>query len=194
VLAKLKRPHERMFCVDRFAAEGVLPEFLGHRERLVPEAADTTVVIDCPNLEVIPGPPEPLAGATLRFLHVDAGHSHREVLADLRNFAPLVGIGGVIAMDDVYDPFFPGVATAMTEFCLSPAGSDLRVFATCGRKAFLCNRVWIAFYQKLLVRSGRVPSVNFDWVMDVQALICFAHWNREPEEIQAAIASNAPKL
>jgi hypothetical protein len=193
VLGRLKRPGERLFCVDRFSLEaGVLEEFRRHRARLLPEAGDEVVVVDCPDLLALDAAPAPVAGAALRFLHVDAGHSHREVLNDLRNFAPLLAGGGAIPMDDAFDPDFPGVATAIAEHCLSEAGRDLRVFATSRRKAYLCHRPWIRLYQGFLARSGALPKVHMDWVLDVRAMACFSSWGGPAEEVWARETEAGP--
>src|SRR3954447_12369799 len=132
-----RSPKERLILFDQFTevAEGAVRITL---ERFCPGIAPALVTVPGDLLR-LSAPPEVPPGS-LRFLHIDALHNHRGVMNDLRNFEPLLVPGGIIALDDYFDHQFPGVATGMTEFCLSEAGRNLRPFASTPNKMYLCHR------------------------------------------------------
>ena len=49
-------------------------------------------------------------------MYIDAGHYFEDVIADLRNWWPLVRLGGAVFGDD-FSPNFPGVEQAVRSFC-----------------------------------------------------------------------------
>jgi len=188
VLGKVKRPTERLFCLCRFE-EQYAAEFRENVRRLMPEALSTLVAIRVPDLMELRAPPQQMDGVSLRFLHIDAGHGHREVLNDLRNFAPRVTAGGVVVLDDVFDPSFPGVATAMAEYCLSSQAEGLVPFATSPSKAYLCHRPYAPFYQRALVGSGAAGGMMVEDGLGGPVLVCFSRFDETPgqDELLAAI-------
>lgn len=55
-------------------------------------------------------------GQSIRFFHIDGGHHCHEARADLRLAAACLNARGVIAVDDPYNPQFPGVTEAIIRF------------------------------------------------------------------------------
>jgi hypothetical protein len=50
------------------------------------------------------------------FCHVDGGHSRAETLHDLELSTSLLVPGGLVALDDYFNPEFPGVCEGAIEF------------------------------------------------------------------------------
>lgn len=58
------------------------------------------------------------AGIAASLVHIDASHAYEDVLRDARAFWTLVEVGGCLVGDD-YDPSWPGVVRAASEFSRS---------------------------------------------------------------------------
>jgi hypothetical protein len=56
------------------------------------------------------------------FCHVDGGHSRAETLRDLELSASLLMPGGLVALDDYFNPEFPGVCEGAVEFSIAHTG------------------------------------------------------------------------
>jgi len=81
-----------------------------------------------------------LAGANLRFAHIDGGHSHEVALHDLRLAASHLSPHGIIAVDDYKHPQWPEVTTAVDAFMTESGFSvvaDVNRWAEAGRKIYL---------------------------------------------------------
>jgi len=128
---------------------------------------------DLPKLKTSPSE---IALGSLRLLHLDAVHDHPSVLNDLRNFAPLMAPHGVLVLDDYFDPNWPGVSTAMTEFCLSDQGRNFRPFASSKSKMYLCRREWVDIYQKSIIESEVIAHLALELVLDGSVLRCYTNW------------------
>lgn len=61
-------------------------------------------------------------GQTFTFCHIDGGHSRAETLADLSLCAQVSAEGGLIALDDYFNPEFPGVSEGAVEFLIRNEG------------------------------------------------------------------------
>jgi len=48
--------------------------------------------------------------ANCRFFHIDGGHRPEDVLADLKTAARALHAAGIVALDDLFDPSWPGVS------------------------------------------------------------------------------------
>jgi hypothetical protein len=58
-------------------------------------------------------------GSGFSFCHIDGGHSRRETLSDLRLASSILQPGGMLALDDYFNPEYPGVCEGAVEFMLS---------------------------------------------------------------------------
>lgn len=67
-----------------------------------------------PSAELQPGD----LGEGFSFCHVDGGHSRRETYGDLRLCCSILLPGGLIALDDYFNPEWPGVCEGAVEFLL----------------------------------------------------------------------------
>ena len=119
------------------------------------------------DLRALRAPPSEVDSNSLRFLHLDAVHDHPSVLNDLRNFVPLLTREAIVVLDDCFDPDWPGVPTAMTEFCLSDMGRHIRPFAASRSKMYLCARPYVEIYQRCIVASGHIDNMSLERVLDV---------------------------
>jgi hypothetical protein len=120
----------------------------------------------------------------LRFLHIDASHQHPYVLKDLISFSPHVPKTGIICLDDINDAEYPGVNSAMVEFCLSSLGSTWRPFAIGANKAYLCHRHLLRSYQSLLLNCGTFGKLSNATVLEVEVLLLHARYPKTVEEVK----------
>ena len=78
---------------------------------------------------------------TLRFVHIDGGHSYDAAISDLRLVADRVMRHGVIAVDDYENRIFPEVTRAVHDFLGSRVDyrvlADLNRYGAIGRKIYL---------------------------------------------------------
>lgn len=73
------------------------------------------------------------------FVGVDAGHEADDVASDMALAALVLSQGGLVALDDAFNPALPGVAEGLFRYFRAADGSKLAPFATCGNKLFLCR-------------------------------------------------------
>lgn len=57
-------------------------------------------------------------GTGFSFCHIDGGHSRQETYNDLRLAHSILQPGGMVALDDYFNPEFPGVSEGAVEFML----------------------------------------------------------------------------
>lgn len=62
-------------------------------------------------------------GSGFSFCHIDGGHSAAEAYADLQLCSEVAAPGGLIALDDYFNPAFPGVGEAAVRFSLDHPGT-----------------------------------------------------------------------
>ena len=80
------------------------------------------------------------------FVSVDAGHEADEVASDMALAASVLSRGGIVALDDAFNPALPGVAEGLFQYFRAAENSELAPFATCGNKLFLCRPEMHATY------------------------------------------------
>ena len=73
-------------------------------------------------------------GSGFSFCHIDGGHSSAEAYADLQLCSAITSPGGLIALDDYFNPSYPGVAEAAIRFGTEHPGT-LRPIAIGPNKA-----------------------------------------------------------
>ena len=82
-------------------------------------------------------------GAGFTFIHIDGGHSPEEVYHDLKLCYDVSAEGGLIALDDYFNPEYPGVCEGAVEFSLRHPG---------------WLRPLVAGYNKVLFQKARGDS------------------------------------
>ena len=126
-LAAMRRDGAQLVAVDLFdelQAENVSGSGRGSRaafERNMRAFFDDIAFVRC-----IAAPSNTLDPAELgrrfSFCHVDGGHSARETYDDLELCSRLLLPGGVVALDDYFNPAFPGVCEGAIKFWLAHDG------------------------------------------------------------------------
>ena len=86
-------------------------------------------------------------GSGFTFMHIDGGHSPEEVYHDLKLCHDVSADGGLIALDDYFNPEHPGVCEGAVEFSLRHPG---------------CLSPMIAGYNKVLFQKPRNPSTDLN--------------------------------
>lgn len=61
-------------------------------------------------------------GRDFTFCHIDGGHSRGETYNDLKLSSEVTRAGGLIAIDDYFNPLYPGVCEGAAEFMLRHSG------------------------------------------------------------------------
>lgn len=88
------------------------------------------------------------------FISVDAGHEAHDVRNDLGLSETLMSEHAIIAADDVFNPQVPGVVEGLCQYFADHPNTDLRPFANCGNKLFLCRKamhpIYLAYMHWLL--------------------------------------------
>jgi predicted O-methyltransferase YrrM len=69
---------------------------------------------------------ERFEGKELSFIFIDANHAYEAVLNDLRRWTPLLKVGGVVALHDMYHPGIPGVCLAVADWFATEAHHRFR--------------------------------------------------------------------
>jgi hypothetical protein len=86
-------------------------------------------------------------GSGFTFAHIDGGHSPEEVYSDLKLCYDVSKDGGLIALDDYFNPDHPGVCEGAVEFSLRHPG---------------CLRPLVAAYNKVLFQKPRDSSPDLN--------------------------------
>jgi len=100
-------------------------------------------------------------GDNFTFCHIDGGHSRSETFQDLQLCSRIVRPGGLIAIDDYFNPLFPGVAEGAIEFLVRSPGV-IRPLAI-GYNKVLFQRVGGVEATNARLRE-RYPMLNFQEV------------------------------
>lgn len=82
--------------------------------------ADATEIVVANSLSMTPDAlRDRLGGARVRLMSVDGDHARAAVLHDLALAEAVLAPGGLIAADDLFNPWYPGVTEALYDFCRS---------------------------------------------------------------------------
>lgn len=79
-----------------------------------------------------------IQGGTFRLFSVDGGHTVEHTINDLKLAADVIGPGGVIILDDYYNPMWPGVHEGFVRF-MTLMNYKLAPFAYHANKLFLTS-------------------------------------------------------
>lgn len=178
---------------DRIIAENNIKKF-GNASNLEWRLEDTTKI----KLDELKFDTE------LRFLHIDGCHEHSAVLNDLLLFSSKMSDKGIIAVDDFQDQEYPGVNSAVFQFCLSDENKEKWiVFAIGDNKAYMCKQKHQEIYQTRLVdyvvKSQNNYNVPFKMIMGLReilynnAILCDSRNEWHPEVIKQKLF-NKPEI
>ena len=85
------------------------------------------------DIQIIPGPHSPHHPSRFRIFSVDGSHTAEATRVDLANAAACMVPGGVIILDDVFNPDWPGVAEGLHAYMAEPS-QPLAAFAVAFNK------------------------------------------------------------
>jgi hypothetical protein len=114
-----------------------------------------------------------LAGGRYRLFSVDGAHAMEFALHDLRLANAVLSEGGVVLLDDYFDPKFPGVSEAVNRFLFDGTEARIAPFLICGNKMFLSTPP-----QHQAYREAVLAAINPD-----ELEIHTAHFHGEPVTI-----------
>src|SRR5262249_51754831 len=127
-IASLRGARARLVAVDLFenlqdrnisrSGEGVLSLFRQNFESFYPDPRFLEVLVQ-PSTELRPRD----LGFGFTFCNIDGGHSRAETLSDLRLCHAISVPGGLLALDDYFNPLYPGVCEGAVEFMLQHPGA-----------------------------------------------------------------------
>ena len=126
-VAALRGPGGRFVAIDLFddlQAENVSRSGLGNRASFLENMArfhgDLSFVTTIAARSGAVG--RDAIGSGFSFCHIDGGHSVAEAFGDLELAAAVSNPGGLVALDDYFNPSFPGVGEAAVRFSLRHEG------------------------------------------------------------------------
>lgn len=186
LLANFRRPDEVIYGFDDFRDE---------KDRIVCELLES-YAYSTDRVELITGvtqqrETEELKStiiAPLRLLHIDGGHSYSDCMHDLMTFGSFLGDGAVVAVDDYFDREYPGVSSALTEFCRLPEGSTLRPFLIGHNKLFMCQKPMVSVYQRGFIESDAFNfALGAHEVREGNVLIPFSRYPLSRDKLEESI-------
>jgi len=81
--------------------------------------------------------PQLSSSASVALIHIDGEHTQSAVRTDLEMAASLLSNGGIIVLDDISNPWFPGIPAASFDFL---AKEDFALLVYTRAKAYICRR------------------------------------------------------
>jgi len=98
--------------------------------------------------------------AGVRFVSIDGDHSEKYVLNDLVLAKEILINGGIIAVDDYFDRYSPGVSVAMTKFFIEKNNDKLAILISGGDKVFLTTKKDYPRYRLLFEKFTNINYVK----------------------------------
>jgi len=142
LLYLLRQPEERAFAVDIFDAQHLNVDHSGKGDRAIFERHLRRIRADFSVIDIfaessVDMTPERLRCHVgyVRLFSIDGGHTTDIALNDLRLAEASLVDGGVVVLDDAFQPLFPGVAAAVARYLLGDG--ELVPFAISGEKVLL---------------------------------------------------------
>lgn len=164
LLALLTNENEQTIGVDSFihAENPELQEksLYEHLKTYVPH--NRTHIIKKDSNQLSPNHFKQLAPKGFRIFDVDGDHTAPGALYDLQMISQVMAPGGIMILDDFFNPTCPGVTDAYYQFQASPQGQKFRPFAYIANKLMLTqNEFADTYYSKLFQTIKDTPSLPF---------------------------------
>jgi hypothetical protein len=96
----------------------------------------------------------------VRFFSIDGGHMYAHVTNDLSLAQEVMVAGGVICVDDIFNPLWPEVPIATFDW-LRKMNCRFVPFAATSGKLYICQREYNSFYQAVIKRDKWLASAAF---------------------------------
>jgi hypothetical protein len=116
--AALRGQEGRFVAVDPFPAPGMRIRFLENFSSFYEDLSFLTT-IEAPSASVQPRD----LGSRFTVCHIDGWHGEREAYADLELCAAILRAGGLVVLDDYFNPAYPGVGEAAVRFKIEHPGT-----------------------------------------------------------------------
>jgi plastocyanin len=151
-LRLLQRPGEKSVAIDIFGDQDLNVDGSGHGDfekfennvRLW-SSMDDVVVHQGDSTKLEPATVRDLAGDEIRFFSVDGGHTDEIVYSDMRLAEATLAEGGVVIADDVFNEYWPGVATGTLRYLSD--GAKLVPFLIGFNKVLFTHSEYSEFYR-----------------------------------------------
>ena len=96
-----------------------------------------------------------------RFFHIDGGHRPEDVMADLRTAENAIGENGVVVLDDLFNPNWPGVSEGFYRY----ASKSLAPILIGGNKVFFTRPAAVSRYRFDGIEPDRAFAFDFkEWL------------------------------
>lgn len=167
LLANLRRKGERAFAVDVFddqhlntdhSGRGDLARFLDNVRLYADEAGVEIIQKDSARLTRTDFFRGKKGG--IRFFSIDGSHTAEHTSSDLALGAQLLSQGGIICLDDFYNPDWPGVQEGFYRF-LTTAPAGIAPFAYGNHKLYLCKSDYHSRYLNLVEHDLRPFLIHY---------------------------------
>jgi len=153
-MAQLRSESRRLVVIDPFDDAGQTnKEMYGTHIRTMFERNFASFYPKAPFLHVIGRSSSDVSaselcqeGGSFSFCHIDGGHSREETFSDLSLCEQLLAAGGLIALDDYFNPQHPGVVEGAIEFFL--------------RKPNAIRPLAAGFNKVIFQKAGGAPNMN----------------------------------
>ena len=160
LLALLRKPGERAFAIDLFDDQQFNVDQSGQGDETAFRNNLARFGVEPGSIEVVKGNSMALAwagladrlGPSVRLFSIDGGHTAEITRHDLGIADDSLGDGGVIVLDDYFNPEFPAVSEGMCRFMFDRPQA-LAPIAIGDNKLLLARPDWAARYRSMLVET-----------------------------------------
>ena len=112
------------------------------------------------SLELSPEMLERKGSPGIRFFSIDGNHTEKYVLNDLIIAQRMLVNGGIIAIDDYFDRYSPGVSVGMNRFFIENNNERLAILISGGNKVFLTSKEDHLRYRLLIEKFTDIEKIK----------------------------------
>jgi hypothetical protein len=156
---------ERGIAIDLFEAQDQNVDRSGRGDRAMFEQ-NVARFLDLEDIVAMQGNSLNISGADIlaqgrvRFFSVDGSHTAAATINDIRLAEACLAEGGIVAVDDLFNPAWTGVITALADYIHGAHG--LQPFAFVPNKLFLCRPTDAPGYRDFLKSRFRAAILKKD--------------------------------
>jgi Methyltransferase domain len=151
-LSLLQPPGDKSVAIDIFGDQELNIDNSGHGDFekfennvKVWSSMDDVVVHQGDSTKLEPVKLRELAGGDIRLFSVDGGHTNEIVFSDMKLAEATLADGGIVIADDVFNEYWPGVATGTLRYLSD--GAKLAPFLIGFNKVFFTHAEYSEFYR-----------------------------------------------
>jgi hypothetical protein len=148
----LQRPGDKSVAIDIFGDQELNIDMSGHGDFekfennvRVWSSMDDVIVHQGDSTKLEPAKLRELAGGDIRFFSVDGGHTDEIVYSDMKLAEATLADGGIVIADDVFNEYWPGVATGTLRYL--SGGATLEPFLIGFNKVFFTHAEYSESYR-----------------------------------------------